>query len=342
MKTLISGNLRPDRLAGAAGPTSSLAPHALAEDRNPALRYLDRLAPGSRRTQRVALDRIAALLTRGEATALDLPWHRLDQHETHSIRNALAFQYAPPTTNRMLAALRGVLKEAWQLGLMDADSYHRATSVENVPWFTSPRGRVLSPENIEALFAACRRDGSPAGVRDTALLTVLFAGGVRRSESVALDVQDYDVASGALTIRSTRDSRERIVFATAGAAQALERWIAIRGTDVGPLFVPINRGQKVLLREQRMVDQSVHKMLQKRAEQAGVPPFSSQDLRRSFISGLLDKGVDIATVQRMAGHCSVFTTQRYDQRSTKSQRGLARMLEVPIHEPRDAPAHPGH
>jgi integrase/recombinase XerD len=298
---------------------------------NPVLRYLNHLAPGSRRTQRVALDRIAALLSRDEVTAVDLPWHGLDQHQTESIRSALALRYAPTTANRMLAALRGVLKEAWQLGLMDADTYHRAASVDNVPWFTAPRGRVVSREEIEALFAACDRDGTPAGTRDAALLTVLYAGGLRRSEVVALDVRDYDLSTGALTVRSTTDSRERTIYATAGAALALERWITVRGTDPGPLFVPINRGQKILLREQRMADQSVHRMLQKRGEQAGVRAFSSQDLRRSFISGLLDEGVDIATVQRLAGHCSVLTTQRYDRRNEASRRGIARMLEVPVH-----------
>lgn len=308
----------------------------VASDRNPALLYLDRLAPGSKRTQRVALDRIAELLSRGESTAIDLPWHRLDAHQTQHLRSALALRYAPTTANRMLAALRGVLKEAWQLGLMDAETYHHAAAVENVPWFTSPRGRALSDAEIRALFAVCDREGSPAGIRDAALLTVLFAGGLRRSEAVALDVRDYDATSGALTVRGTQDSRERIVYATGGAARALERWIAIRGNDPGPLFVPINRGQKVLLRERRMADQSVHKVLLKRGEQAGIPAFSSQDLRRSFISGLLDAGVDIATVQRLAGHCSVLTTQRYDRRSEASHRELARMLEVPAHTGRSA------
>ncbi|HLJ66360.1 MAG TPA: tyrosine-type recombinase/integrase [Chloroflexota bacterium] len=305
----------------------------VAADCNPARRYLDRLAPGSRRTQLVALDRIAALMSRDQTSAVDLPWHRLDQHHTERIRSALALKYAPTTANRMLAALRGVLKAAWQLGLMDADAYHRATAIDNVPWFISPRGRVLSAEEIGAVFAACNRDGTPAGIRDSALLTVLFAGGLRRSEAVSLDVRDYDASSGALTVRATRDNRERVVYATDGAAQALERWLAIRGTSPGPLFVPVNRGQKILVREQRMADQSVHRMLQKRGEQAGIRAFSAQDLRRSFISGLLEEGVDIATVQRLAGHCSVLTTQRYDRRSTASQRGLARMLEVPIRRP---------
>ncbi|HZU12083.1 MAG TPA: tyrosine-type recombinase/integrase [Chloroflexota bacterium] len=340
MKMIFFRSIRGEDAIDTTEQTSTSVHQPLAAHGNPVLRYLDRLAPGSRRTQGVALDRIAALVSGDEATALDLPWHRLDQHQTERIRSAVALQYAPTTANRMLAALRGVLKEAWQLGLMDADTYHRAAAVQSVPWFISPRGRVLSHEEIEALFAACDRDGTPAGVRDAALLTVLFAAGLRRSEAVALDVRDYHVPSGALTVRATRDSRERVVYAAGGAARALERWIEIRGTNAGPLFVPINRGQKILLREQRMADQSVHRMLQKRGQQAGVGSFSSQDLRRSFISGLLDEGVDIATVQRLAGHCSVLTTQRYDRRDETSRRAIARMREVPMRTTGSAPADP--
>lgn len=310
---------------------STSARQPLAADRNPALVYLGRLASGSQRTQRVALDRVAALVSRDGASALDLPWHQLGQHQTERIRSALALRYAPTTANRMLAALRGVLKEAWKLGLMDADTYHRAAAVENVPWFTSPRGRVLSYEEIEAVFAACDRDRTPAGRRDAALLTVLYAGGLRRSEVTALDMRDYDRPAGALTVGGSTDNRERTIYASAGAARALEGWIAVRGANPGPLFVPINRAQKILLREQRMADQSIYAVLRKRGEQAGVDAFTCQDLRRSFISGLLDQGVDIATVQRLAGHCSVLTTQRYDRRSESSKHGLARMLEVPVH-----------
>ena len=316
---------------------STLAPQPLPAEHNPALRYLARLAPGSSRTQHVALDRIAGLLTGGKATAVTLPWHALTGQDTQAIRRHLAAHYAPPTTNRMLAALRGVLKEAWRVGLMDAEAYHRAVAVENVPWSTPPRGRTLASEEIDALFAACASDPTPAGVRDAALLTVLYAGGLRRSEVVALVVGDYDAASGALTVRSTQRNRERTLYATNGAAEALERWIMIRGTDPGPLFVPINKGHKILVRDQGMTDQSIYKALLKRGNQAGVRAVSPQDLRRSFIAGLLEAGADIATVQRLAGHCSVTTTQRYDRRSATSRRALARMLQVPV----AAPGSPG-
>lgn len=297
--------------------------------RNPALRYLARLSPGSRRTQKVALDRIATLMTGGTATAMEMPWHLLDAQQTGAIRAAMQTHYAPPTTNRMLAALRGVLKEAWRLELMDAEAYQRATALENVPWSTLPRGRTLADREIHALFEVCASDPTPAGVRDAALLTVLYGGGLRRSEVAALDVRDYEASSGALTIRSTQANRERVVYARDGAAQALDRWVTMRGAIPGPVFVPINKGSRILVWDRQMSDQSIYMALAKRGEQAGVTAFSCQDLRRTFITRLLESGADISTVQRLAGHASATTTQRYDRRSQAVQRELARMLDVP-------------
>lgn len=306
-----------------------LMPQELPAGQNPALVYLARLAPGSRRTQQVALDRIASLLTEGAVTAAAMPWHLLTGEQTRALRRDLAARYAPTTTNRMLAALRGVLRSAWRLGLMDAAAYHRAIAVKNVPWFTPPRGRTLTTQELQALFTSCSADRSPAGARDAAILTVLYAGGLRRSEVVALDVSDYDPHSGALTVRSTQSSRERTVFATDGAAEALQRWLTFRGTDPGLFFVPINKAQKILVRDHRMNDQSIYKALLKRGQQAGVTGFTCQDLRRTFIAQLLESGADITTVQRLAGHGSVLTTQRYAHRGADSHRQLGRMLPIP-------------
>ena len=308
---------------------TSFDPQVVPADRNPVLRYLSRLSPRSRRTQKVALDRIAALMTDGAVVAQELQWHLLDADQTAAIRDALRKQYAPTTTNRMLAALRGVLKEAWGIGLMDAEMYHRASALENVSWSNLPRGRTLVDQEILRLFEVCAGDSTPAGVRDAALLTVLYAGGLRRSEVVALDLRDYDIASGARTIRATPESRERTVYAQDGAAEALNRWVAVRGSTPGPLFVPINKGGKILVGDRRMNDQSIYRVLVKRGEQAGVAAFSAQDLRRTFITRLFESGADISTVQRLAGHASATTTQRYDRGSRAVQRELARMLDVP-------------
>lgn len=261
---------------------------------NPAAVYLARLAPGSRRTMRGALLTIAALLTDGAADCFALPWHLLRYQHTQAVRAMLAERYAPATTNKHLAALRGVLTEAWRLGLIEAADYQRAVDLPGVRGGALPRGRALTPGELRALFAACA-DGSPAGARDAALLAVLYGGGLRRAEVVSLDMSDYLPVTGALTVRHGKGEKARIVYLTGGAQTATGAWCTVRGDETGPLFLPINKGGRVMHR--RMTDQAILAMLQRRALKAGVGHFSPHDLRRTFISDLLDAGADIATVQ---------------------------------------------
>jgi hypothetical protein len=98
-------------------------------DRHPATVYLARLAPGFRRTMRAALETIASLLTGGQATAASLAWGALRYQHTAAVRAVVAERYAPATANKLLAALRGVLQEAWRLGDLEAEAYQRVADL---------------------------------------------------------------------------------------------------------------------------------------------------------------------------------------------------------------------
>src|ERR1051326_252810 len=124
----------------------------------PAAVYLARLAPGSRRTMRQALNTIAGLMTGGQADARHFLWAELRYQHTTAIRSKLAEKFAAATTNKMLAALRGVLKEAWRLGLMSAEDYRRAADLAPVRGATLPRGRALSMGEIRSIFLTCAAD----------------------------------------------------------------------------------------------------------------------------------------------------------------------------------------
>src|SRR5277367_2215431 len=165
----------------------------LPPDRHPVHVYIARLGSGSRRTMREALNIIAAVLTGGKCDAENLPWSALRYQHTAAIRAALIERYKPSTANKALAALRGVLKEAWRLGHMTAEDFHRATDVPTIKAQTLPRGRALASGEIAALMSVCGRDTSPAGIRDAALIAVLYGAGLPRSESVGLDLADYNV-----------------------------------------------------------------------------------------------------------------------------------------------------
>jgi site-specific recombinase XerD len=213
-----------------------------------------------------------------------------------------------------------VLKEAWRLGQMNAEDYHRAVDIPTVRGERLPEGRALT---------ACATDTSPAGRRDAALLALLYGGGLRRSETVGPDLADYNRENGELRVRAGKGSKGRIVYVTDGAGDALGAWLVARGAQAGPLFWPADgRGRPLVNR--RMTDQAIMLILRKRAEQARVPAFTPHDLRRSFISDLLDAGADMVTVQKLAGHANVQTTAQYDRRGEEAKRRASELLRVPF------------
>ncbi len=267
-----------------------VAPLSVANSENPVLIYLARLAPGSRPSMKRALMTITEILTGGAIPVETLPWHELRYQHTQAVRTVLAERYAHTTANKALSALRGVLKESWRLGAMQAEDYRRAVDVRNVKGNTLPRGRALSTGEITALFHVCMEDETGAGPRDAAILSVLYAGGLRRAEAIGLDLSDYNPEDGALTVRAGKGNKARIVYATNGSKDAIEAWLSVRGAEPGPLFYRIRRGGH--LAPERLTPQAILHVLSKRRKEAEVKAFSPHDLRRSFISDLLDAGAD--------------------------------------------------
>ena len=104
-------------------------------------------------------------------------------------------------------------------------------------------------------------------------------------------------------------------------------WLAVRGAAPGGLFVPINKGGK--LAGHRMTSRAVYTVLEKRRKEAGVVKLSPHDFRRTFVGDLLDAGVDLSTVQRLAGHADPSTTARYDRRGEAAKRKAVEVLHFP-------------
>jgi site-specific recombinase XerD len=293
---------------------------------NPVAVYLARLAPGSRRSQLGALKTIALILSDGQIGIDELPWHQLGYQHTQALRSVLAERFSPATANRHLAALRGVLREAWRLGFMSAEIYQRAIDLPAVRGERLPRGRALSRGELRALFESCRK-GSTADLRDAALIGVLYAAGLRRAEVVTLELSDYDPETGALVIRG-KGNKERNAYIDDGAAEAMGEWITHRGSEEGPLFCPVTQKGEVVIRP--ITDQAVYVILKSRAKKANIKSFSPHDLRRSCVSDLLEAGVDISIVQQFVGHANVNTTARYDRRGEHAKKRAAKSLHIPF------------
>ena len=281
-------------------------------------------AKSGQRTQAQALRVIASMFN---ADLMTLNWNAIRYQHTATIRAELAKRYSPASANKMMSALRQALKQAWLLGGMSAEDYRRAIELKPITGETIPAGRELSQGEILALFDACKRDTTPAGTRDAAIIAVMYAAGLRRQEIVALSLGSFDRDSGQIVLTGKRN-KQRTAYLTNGALDAVLDWLQLRGDQNEALFVAINKGGRLDTSIQ-LSSQAIYNMLQKRALEAEVKAFSPHDLRRTFVSDLLDKGADITTVSKMAGHANVQTTARYDRRPEEAKKKAAGLLHVP-------------
>jgi integrase len=306
-------------------------------DRDPVRVYLAGLAPGSRRAMAQALNQIARIASNGQAGAEDLPWPSLRYEHTRAIRAALqdlisprtGRPLGPATINKTLCALRGVLREAWRLGLMSAEDYHRATDLEPVRGTTVLRGRALESNEVAALFHVLQRDNSPAAARDAAVLALGFAGGgLRRAELCRAELpRDLDQNTWVLTVVG-KGNQVRQVPLKNGTVDAIRAWLAHRGDAPGPLLCPVLKGGRIQYR--RLSEQAIYNICAKRAKEAGIATFTPHDMRRSYISSLLDRSVDISVVSKLCGHHSgPNITARYDRRGERAQHAAAETITVP-------------
>lgn len=300
----------------------------LPRDRHPVSVYLASLSEGSRRTIRASLENIARLVSQGEADALALAWHGLRYQHTAFIRSQLSGAYAPATANKMLSALRGVLKECFRLGYISAEDYQRARDLDPVRGESLPPGRSLSQGELRRLFEVCSESRKRnRGARDAAIVAVLYGSGLRRGEAASLDLSDCDRESGEVRVRGGKGREDRIAYASGGAAEAIEAWIEARGEEDGPLFHPVNKGDRVQRR--RMTDQAIYDILARLGKEIKTKEFAPHDMRRTFIGDLLDAGADLSAAQQLAGHANVQTTARYDRRGERAKKKAASLLHVP-------------
>ncbi|AKL14501.1 TPA: tyrosine-type recombinase/integrase [Kluyvera intermedia] len=280
---------------------------------NPASVWLDGLAPTGRRSMRSLLNLCAATL-RHNATTDSHDWSALRYVHVATLRATLAEQgYAVATLNMVLAALKGVAQTAFNLGQMDADALARIRAVKGVRGDSEATGRALSREEVRLLLDATK--AHPCKVRqkrDRALLLTLCGAGLRAGELVTLETRDYDVATRTLTIRQGKGRKKRVVVVSPVVGKALAAWIKARaGNDC--LFCRIHRSGSVT--GQPLTTAGLAGILRQLQETAQISPFTPHDLRRTFITRLLEQGADLNIVRQLAGHNDISTTALYDRRS---------------------------
>jgi integrase/recombinase XerD len=300
----------------------------LPDTRNPALVYLLSLAPKGRRTMKGTLEKIAGMLG---YDLRSMPWHKLRFEHVQAVQTKLSEEgLAPATVNKAVAAVRCTLKAAWRLDLITGDEYAKAHDVRLMAGSRLPAGRCLSPEEIVFLFTTTQKDTTPCGTRDLAILALGYAAGLRRAEIASLNVDQVSEDGEYLAVKVIgKGNKERIVYLNNGALNALKSYMELRGPEPGALFYAGRKGGNLIV-GQRISDQGIYGILLKRAAAAGIENVSPHDLRRSFVSNLLDLGVDLSTASSLCGHASVQTTARYDRRTEETKKRAAKVLRIPV------------
>jgi len=297
---------------------------------NPAQVYLAGLAKTGRRAAAGQLRNIALLL--GASSIEEVPFHLLKHEHVVALRTKTLEQgKSVATVNLMLSAIKGVVRSAWNMGLITAEDLARILSVKGIKAVTEPKGRRIGSGELTAIMNAINPKTS-SGKRDAAIMALAYCGGLRRQEIATLQFQNM-VDSGEeieITIRAGKGRKDRVLFLNNGGADAIRDYLTVRGNSQGSLFWA-SRKSGVLIENSQMTDQAIYARIKRCAANAGAKPLTPHDMRRSFVSDLLDNGVDLSTVAAMAGHSSLTTTQRYDRRGDEAKRKAAKALHLPYH-----------
>lgn len=211
------------------------------------------------------------------------------------------------TLNYHLIALRSFLKYCAKRDLS-------STNAEKVELAKVRRKEVtfLSPDELHRLFAQPKTD-SINGLRDRAILELLFSSGLRVSELVNLNREHINLKRREFTVRG-KGQKDRPIFISQDAAYWLEQYLSKRDDNTKPLFMRYSGRKQVDLsgNYHRLTARSIQRLVARYALLAGITKHvSPHTLRHSFATDLLMNGADIRSVQEMLGHSNIATTQIY-------------------------------
>lgn len=240
-------------------------------------------------------------------------------HPDDLVAHLAALRHAglgPRSLARQLAAIRGLYRFGRAAGRLEEDP---------AAWLDTPRlprrlPRALSRSDARALVEA-PQDLGPPGLRDRALLELLYGSGLRASEVVGLRPADLDLHGQFLVCRG-KGARQRLVPVGARARAALRAYL-----DAGRAALLCGRDPDVLFVNQRggpLSRQGLWGIVRRHARRLGLGRAFPHALRHSFASHLLDGGADLRSVQALLGHADIGTTEIYTHLPSEAVRRMYR------------------
>ena len=223
--------------------------------------------------------------------------------------------YRPTTIARKLAALKSFIRY-----MLNTRRILSTNPIEdlNTPRIQKDLPQVLNAEQISHLFSQVRTD-TPSGLRDLAMLHMLYATGMRASELISLDLRDLDIEHATVLCpgRNGQTRRERLLPLSIVAVEAAQRYLE----EGRPRLSRHEKEQSLFLNHhgERLTRQGFWLIIKGYARLAGVTTITPHMLRHSFAILMLDGGMELRSVQELLGHAHISTTQVYCQLAHASQ-----------------------
>lgn len=243
----------------------------------------------------------------------------ISQLDRTTLRRYLAYlgerRFARRSIARKASSIRSMLAWAVTRGLIASNP---AADLET-PKLDRPLPKVMRAPDA-ARLCELPPDDEPLGVRDRAILELLYGSGLRVAELCALDLDELDLRSGVIQVTG-KGRKQRRVPLSQPSQDALDRYV----NEARPQLLRDRSPQHALFLNQRgtrLGQRSVRTMINRYLDAEGAPRTSPHGLRHSFATHLLDGGADLRAVQELLGHESLSTTQIYTHVSTERLRAV--------------------
>jgi integrase len=217
---------------------------------------------------------------------------------------------SPSTVNVRLSAIRKLVGEARQNGLIGIEEAANLTDVPNIRQTGKRLGNWLTREQAKELLAVPDRSRLK-GKRDYVIIALLVGCALRRQELSSLKIEDIQLREGRWVIIDLRGKggRIRTVAIPVWVKQGIDVWIAAAKIDKGRLLRPLSKSGKMVGDE--LGDWAVWSVVEQSSKQIGIEHFGAHDLRRTCAKLCRKNGGDLEQIKFLLGHSSIQTTERY-------------------------------
>ena len=236
-----------------------------------------------------------------QVTRENITQYLLEMHEAQA--------YRPTTIARKLASLKTFFRYLLSTGVLTTDPIEDL----GAPRVQKDPPQVMTQEQIASLFRQVAVE-TPVGIRDLAMLQMLYATGMRVSELVSLNLADVDVEAATVVCqgRNGKNKRERVLPLPELALEATKRYLS----EARLRLVQHHPGEQAFFvnhHGERLTRQGFWLIIKGYARQAGITEITPHMLRHSFAILMLQNGMELRSVQELLGHAHIATTQVYTQ-----------------------------